>query len=362
MADGMRQHVPPDRREPAMADGMRQHVPPDRREPAMADGMRQHPRGRGAMMCPSAVARADSGLGCAPAAVSRPPMRTYQHLLEATARGVGGLRLRVEDAPAGVLRLRLSSRLSRWNGMEVSAYLMRSVLIDAGFAHGGALLLEALAGRTIAAIALTHHHEDHSGVAGPLAARHRCPIYLREPTRRFDEGLAQLRPYRVLWWGEPAPYEPEAMPARIPTEGGALTPMPIPGHSATHTTLFDEATGVAFTGDLYITGGATAVMSHENPYESIASLRRIADLEPRWMLTGHALTIERPAAALRAKADRIAAAAEQVRTLHAAGLPTAAIVRRVFPKGNAGDRVGAVLTSGEFSRPCFVRACLRHAG
>ncbi|HEY3358933.1 MAG TPA: MBL fold metallo-hydrolase [Polyangia bacterium] len=273
----------------------------------------------------------------------------------------GGLRLRTDEPAAGILRVRVSSRLTRANGMESSVYLAGSVLIDTGFVHARAAILRALAGRAITAICLTHHHEDHCGNASALAARHGCPIYLRAPERRFDEGLTALKAYRLLWWGTAAAYAPRDMPPAIETAGHRLRPIPIPGHSATHTALFDELTGVVFVGDLYLTGGATAVMSHENPYESITSLRRVAALDPTWLLNGHGLALARPAAALLTKADRIEEAAARAVELHRAGLPVAAIIRRVFPRGGGRDRVLSALTQGEFGRACFVDACVRHA-
>jgi glyoxylase-like metal-dependent hydrolase (beta-lactamase superfamily II) len=282
-------------------------------------------------------------------------------VLERIGRACGGLRLHSEEMVAGIQRVRLSSRLSRVNGMEASVYIVGDVLVDAGFAHARDVLLRFLAGRRLDAICLTHHHEDHTGAAGALAAAHGCPVYLRNAACRHEEGLAALKAYRHLWWGEPGPYEPAEMPATIAAGHHRLQALPIPGHSATHTALQDEASGVVFTGDLFITGGATAVMSHENPFASIASLRRVADLDPTWMLTGHALAVERPAALLRRKADAIEQAAGRVLELDAAGLPTAAIVRQLFPRGRLMDQWMAVVTGGQFSRGCFVRACLRHA-
>jgi glyoxylase-like metal-dependent hydrolase (beta-lactamase superfamily II) len=284
-----------------------------------------------------------------------------QRVLHGLADVLGGLQVRTEEVAGGIAHIRVSSRVTRANRMEVSLYLLGSTLIDTGFVHGQAALVPFLAKRSISTICLTHHHEDHSGVAGIIAAHHGCPIYLRNVSHRFEEGLSALKPYRLLWWGEPAPHEPLEMPERITTDHGVLHAVPIPGHAATHTALFDEASGVVFTGDLFITGGVTAVMSHENPYQSITSLRRVASLSPRWMLTGHARIMEAPASALLGKADRIERAAAEVLRLHAERLSTAEIVKRLFPKGRLEDRRIALLTGGEFSRANFVRACTRHA-
>jgi glyoxylase-like metal-dependent hydrolase (beta-lactamase superfamily II) len=281
--------------------------------------------------------------------------------LERLGRGLGGVVVRVDEPVAGIERVRASSRMTRAVDMEVALYRFGDVLVDAGFGHARAALARHFAGRRVAAVCLTHHHEDHSGAAGDLAARDGCPVYLRSPGHRHEEGLAALKPYRHLWWGEPAPYAPVAPPAMVTAGPHRLRPVPIPGHSATHTAWYDEATGVALTGDLFMTGGVTAVMSHENPFDSIASLRRIADLEPTWMLTGHALAVERPAPLLRRKADAIEQAAGRILDLHRRGLSPTAITWRLFPRGRALDLWMATLTMGEFSRGCLVRACLAHA-
>jgi glyoxylase-like metal-dependent hydrolase (beta-lactamase superfamily II) len=282
-------------------------------------------------------------------------------LLERAGAALGGLRLDVDEVAGGIRRLRVSSRMTRANGMEATCYLAGTVLIDTGFVQAGRLVLAELAGRRLDALCLTHHHEDHCGVAAAVAARHGCPIYLRNPGRRFEEGLTALKPYRLLWWGVPLPYEPREMPAVIETAGHVLRSIPIPGHSATHTALHDERTGAVFVGDLYITGGATAVMSHENPYESIDALRRVAALRPAWLLNGHGLALAAPATALATKADRIERAAAAAVALHRAGLPTCAIVQRLFPRGRLNDLAYAVMTQREFSRANFVRACVRFA-
>ena len=281
--------------------------------------------------------------------------------LRRLAETLGGQVLHADAMAGNVVRLRMSTTLTRLNGMEVCAYLVGNILVDSGLVYLGPLVRAFLAGRTVEAIALTHHHEDHCGNAGAVALDHQAPVYLRNAASFLGEGMVDLKPYRVAWWGQPHPYEPHEMPPRVEAGGRALTAVPIPGHSSSHTALLEEATGVVFTGDLFVSRGATAVMDHENPYENALSLRGVAALQARWMLTGHALAIENPAPMLVQKAEAIEAAAGKVMEHHARGLPTSEIVRRVFPRGNAKDRLMATATQEEFSRANFVRACIHFA-
>ena len=99
----------------------------------------------------------------------------------------------------------------------------------------------------------------------------------------------------------------------------------------------------------------------ENPWAAVASLRRVAALKPRRMLTGHGRSTDDPAPLLELKADRIEEAAMRAVELVAAGVPPRQVVRRVFVNGVGKDRFFEWMTSREFSRLNFVLAAVRHA-
>jgi len=90
----------------------------------------------------------------------------------------------------------------------------------------------------------------------------------------------------------------------------------------------------------------------------VRSLRRVADLEPSLMLTGHAVMLDDPAGALRRKAEHIEAAAREIIDMRELGSPIGVIARRVFQGGWKRDRTFAAITGREFSRTNFVRAVL----
>ena len=99
----------------------------------------------------------------------------------------------------------------------------------------------------------------------------------------------------------------------------------------------------------------------EDPWAAVASLRRVAALEPRRMLTAHGLIADNPAAQLELKATRIEEAARRSLDFTAEGLPPRQVVRRVFANGAAKDRFFEWMTSREFSRLNFVLAAVRNA-
>jgi glyoxylase-like metal-dependent hydrolase (beta-lactamase superfamily II) len=151
------------------------------------------------------------------------------------------------------------------------------------------------------------------------------------------------------------------MPDMVESGGRRFEVVPAPGHARTQVALFEAATGDVFTGDLLISPGAAAVLTWGNPWQEVESLRRVAELRPRRMLTGHGLIEENPVPLLQLKADRIEDAARKSVELMSNGRPAREVVREVFPKGRFKDRFFEWLTSREFSRLNFVRAAVRHA-
>ena len=245
--------------------------------------------------------------------------------------------------------------------MTVSAYLAGDVLIDTGFAYVREGVMRALDRHRVSAVCCTHSHEDHTGNAGPISRMHACPVYLRHAERLWDEGVAQLAPYRRIWWGRVAPFHPEEMLEVLETGRRRFRAVPAPGHSATQVALFEESLGDVFVGDLFVSPGATAILTWADPWQEARSLRRVAGLRPKRMLTGHGLIVNDPATLLELKAERIEAAARRSVALASEGASPRTIVREVFPQGRLTDRFLELLTSRQFSRLNFVRAAVRLA-
>jgi len=273
---------------------------------------------------------------------------------------VQGARVWIDEVGEGIIRIRITSRWARMLGFEVSAYLVGDLLVDTGFAHVREQMLDVLDGRAIRAICFTHNHEDHTGNCQPLTERHRCPAYLRNHGLRWSEGVRRLKPYRAWWWGSPGRLDVEEMPEVVVGSDRRLQALPAGGHSETHVALWEEATGTVFTGDLFVAPGASAVLIQENPYDLVESLRRVAVVEPRLMLTGHGLVVENPASRLLVKAEKVEAAAARAVELHGRGMPDRRIVHEIFRTGHRRDRWFQFLTQGEFSRINFVRAAVLH--
>jgi glyoxylase-like metal-dependent hydrolase (beta-lactamase superfamily II) len=270
-------------------------------------------------------------------------------------------RVRLQEVGNDVTLIRMTS-LGTWSlGFEVSAYLVGDILIDTGFSYVREPLLAALADREINLVCCSHSHEDHTGNCAAIAETHGCPVLLRHADALWDEGVRSLAPYRRIWWGAVEPFDALEMPDVVDSGGRSFEVIPAPGHAQTQVALYEAATGDVFTGDLVISPGAAAVLIWGNPWQEAESLRRVARLRPRRMLTGHGLIAEDPIPLLELKAERIEEAARRSVELISEGVSPRDVVTRVFPRGTFKDRFFEWLTSREFSRLNFVLAAVRHA-
>lgn len=120
------------------------------------------------------------------------------------------------------------------------------VVIDA--AHDHRPIVEAVAGRTVRAILLTHGHNDHINAAADLAAAVDAPIALHpDDAMLWDVVYPNLRPDVELADG-----------GTHRVGHGALVAVHTPGHSPGCCCFVDDADGVVFSGDTLFCGGPGA--------------------------------------------------------------------------------------------------------
>lgn len=102
-----------------------------------------------------------------------------------------------------VTRLRMANLGSRAFRLDVSAYVVRGVMIDSGFPHVCEQLLRAVDSIGINGCIVTHSHEDHAGNAAPLAHRG-VSLLATEETVRVLRARPAIALYRRIASGSSA--------------------------------------------------------------------------------------------------------------------------------------------------------------
>lgn len=250
-----------------------------------------------------------------------------------------------------VIRLRMSSVGSRAAGLDVSAYVLRGVMIDTGFPRVHAELLDAVRSIGVRGAIVTHWHEDHAGNV-PMLAAEGIPIIARDDTLAMLRAHSAIRLYRRMTWGSPSTLA--STPAAF--DAGEFECIHTPGHSSDHQIVWDPVTATLFSGDLWLGVRARILHATEDPYRIVESLRAVRGLSPARMFDAHRGEVAHPPQALDAKiawlGETLATVEERIR----AGWPDREIVHRVL----GGEERAAYVSRGEYSRRNLVRAVRRH--
>src|SRR6187401_1181839 len=175
-------------------------------------------------------------------------------------------------------------------------------------------------GQRLRQIVVTHNHRDHSSGAAALLARWpeaRCLKWLSSAELRTSSSWTPLQDGETIEAGDER-----------------LLVVYTPGHATDHICLWHELSRTLFGGDLLVEGGTIVVPGGRggNLRQYLASLDRVAALEPLVVLPAHGEVIVAPAALIEQYGAHRAVRERQVVAAIAAGADSVtAIVDRVYP-------------------------------
>lgn len=194
-------------------------------------------------------------------------------------------------------------RLKQFPAPSVNIYLAGDVLIDAGTRWDRRRVFAELEGRELSAVALTHVHPDHQGVAKDVCEARGIPLACHADDVDAMEGrrpVQEAAPHHVVnrlvhrFWEGP-PYKVE----RVLSEGDEVAGFRVvhtPGHARGEVIFFRDSDRVAICGDVirnmsYATGRPMLAEPPEiftyDPAENRRSIRKLAALDPSLILPGH---------------------------------------------------------------------------
>lgn len=252
----------------------------------------------------------------------------------------------------GVVQAEFSTPRTRLVGYAVSCYLVDGLVVDTAAPVVRREFAAWVRGVAPRGVCLTHHHEDHAGNVNWLA-KHGVPVAMGAATRAALDAPGPVGLYRKLVWHEMRPLRREPDPFAPPD----AVLVPTPGHTDDHHAVWLPERRWLFGGDLFL--GVKVRIAHpgEHPIALVQSLRAAAALGPRRLFDAHRGEVADPVGALEAKADWLEATVARIRTLHAAGWPTARIRAEVLGR----EVLTGYVSRGDYSRGSLVRAVLRAA-
>jgi hydroxyacylglutathione hydrolase len=192
----------------------------------------------------------------------------------------------------------------------INVYVIGDVLIDAATRQAEKRIMRQLAGRTIAAHALTHAHPDHQGSSHAICERLNIPLWCGQgdvPAMETPGAIKNPKAPRWLgsvqerfWTGPPHPV------SRALGEGdevAGFTVLETPGHSPGHVSYWRESDRTLIVGDVlgnmnFITGipglNTPPDMFTPDPARNRESARRLAELRPALACFGHGAPLRDP--------------------------------------------------------------------
>ena len=122
-----------------------------------------------------------------------------------------------------------------------------------------AAILAAVEGERVTAIAITHHHGDHSPLAGPLKAATGAPIYGCAVAGHEEQDTGEVK----MEAGHDHAFRPDVSlcgGGEIKGPGWTMQAIPTPGHTSNHLCYALKEENALFSGD-HIMGWSTTVIT-----------------------------------------------------------------------------------------------------
>lgn len=205
-------------------------------------------------------------------------------------------------------------------------------------------LLDAVDGREIAAIVLTHTHRDHCAIVPRLRAATGAPVWFagqHRPSRRpmglerrvFARSPAsQLAPDRVIRDGD-----------RLFFGSTTLEAIATPGHCANHTAFAVEGAGAVLTGDHLMGWSSTIVASPDgNLADYLASIDKLLARRETLYIPAHGGEITNgPEFARAIKTHRLMRNGQILQALASGSKSLSRLTRMIYPQLSGRLRMGA---------------------
>lgn len=234
-------------------------------------------------------------------------------------------------------------------------YQLGDTCIDTGPPREWAGLSEFLSGQKIRQVALTHHHEDHSGNGHHFQKEFGATIYSHSNNHAMLSKGLRLSPIRRATFGNVEAFTPTDLPELIETSNGhSLKPIHMPGHTDDLVCYLEPTEGWLFTGDLYVSSQLKYMTVAEDVGDWIGSLRLALSLDFDTLFCAHRAEVKNGKEVLAQKLAFFEETRERVKELNQQGYTPKKIRKRLL--GN--EDVVSIMSGLHMSKQKIVDSCL----
>lgn len=214
----------------------------------------------------------------------------------------------------------------------VFVFLVDGMLIDTGPKNIESSLIPFYEHHSFDLVTLTHSHEDHSGTA-PWIQKHRnVPIFVHEKGIEICAEPYSYPHYRQLTWGKREAFTALPLSDTVQSRNREWEVTYTPGHADDHISLFNQETGLLFSGDLFVHPDTKVIMNTESIPVIMDSIRKLLTYDFGAMFCCHAGYIRDGKRMLKEKLDNLENLCGEVKHLHNIGLSIPEINEKLFPK------------------------------
>lgn len=243
-------------------------------------------------------------------------------------KGAGKVKVQsYEDLQQAALRISLFGQ-----ELVISVYMMDGLLIDTGPAKGKEELVPIFHTWEMTGVILTHHHEDHTGLAHWVQENKDIPIYMHKSGIEICESEGKHPFYRQVFWGKRKSFQALPLEETFTTPNYTWNVIHTPGHAHDHIALFNREKKWMFGGDLYVHPKPKSMFVFESLPTTIDSLRRILTYDFEIYICSHAGIILKGRQAIERKLDYLVSIQEKILLLHHQGMSAKEIRKSLFPK------------------------------
>ncbi len=238
----------------------------------------------------------------------------------------------------------------------VHVYWLDGLLIDSGQRKMQKHILHFAQELNIEQIALTHHHEDHSGNIKALQTQHpQVPIWAGNETRSLVKTGFKIKNYQKFVFGNMIPTDGlQPLPPEIRTSQYTLTPIFTPGHASDHYSFLEKSKGWLFSGDLYL-GKIKFTRQDEHVPQMIQSIKTVLRYDFDTLFCAHHPRLKDGKKHMQAKLQYLEELTGKVKQLYAQGHHIQKIISLL---GRKEVRFAKLYTSNDVGVDYMIRSIL----